>query len=483
MGLSQNIRCITAHLVGRSSKYLIKLGSGMGKSFPGHIYLRIGGLGCVNRLSKNLDIGSIIITGTNGKTTTTRITILLLANDTNIVYNYESNTINAIVTGLLNGKADLGVFEYGIRDVKHAIPDTVSRAVEPVGVVYTNVSREHSRVSGVKNPFKEYLHAKQLLSTPMKRGVVVANADDPRTTYIGKGKEEDVKVNYYGLDLDLEDKTPLTGDVFCPICNEELTYTKRYLNHRGIYTCSCGFSRPEPDLKLIHLDAGKDRWKVNLEGNVYNYSTDKVVKVDVPVDLPAFGVHNLYNLLCAAMTYVTFTPHPERIKKTVQDICASLDLSILPPGRFEIFKIEGESDKTVGMGQGDNGDALKANIQFMQAYTGADIAGQTAFIYTTPDEGEEEIFEDHLSSLISFNPSMVHVVPGRESVEAARGYYEIIKEKLPADFYPLSHKDMDKRISKIKELVQESPYKYVVVSGCGPEQYMWGNLKNSCKRS
>lgn len=482
MGLLQNIRCTTAQLVGKSAKYLIKLGSGMGKSFPGYIFLRIGKRECVSKLTSQLEIGSVIITGTNGKTTTTKITALLLDNDTDITYNYESNTINAIVTGLLNGKADLGVFEYGIRDIKHAIPDIVSRMVDPVGVVYTNVSREHSQVSGVKNPFEEYFRAKQLLSTPMKRGIVISNADDPRTAYIGKKKEKDVRVSYYGLDIDLEDKTPITGDALCPLCDKHLTYTKRYLNHRGIYQCDCGFSRPDPDLKLTHLKAGKNSWQVKLEGAVFNYPTNKNLPLNFSVEVPAFGVHNLYNLLCAAITYVTFTPHPERIEETTKEIFGSLDLSILPPGRFEIFNVKGVSgDRLVGMGQGDNGDALKANIQFMQTYTDREIAAETAFIYTTPDEGEEEIFEDHFSSLISLNPAMVHVVPGRESVEAAHRYYEIIKEKLPADFYPLSHEDMEKRIDKIGELVRESPYSYVVVSGCGPEQYMWGNLKTSLK--
>ena len=35
--------------------------------------------------------------------------------------------------------------------------------MDPVGVVYTNVSREHSQVAGVKNPFQEYLKAPVLL--------------------------------------------------------------------------------------------------------------------------------------------------------------------------------------------------------------------------------------------------------------------------------------------------------------------------------
>ena len=156
MELSLNIRCALAQLAGKLSKYIIKLGRGMGKSFPGYIYLKIGKKECVSKLTSNLDIGSILITGTNGKTTTTKIIALLLGNDTDIIYNYESNTINAIITSLLDGNADLGVFEYGIRDIKHAIPDTVSRIIGPAGVVYTNVSREHSQIGVVKTHLKKY---------------------------------------------------------------------------------------------------------------------------------------------------------------------------------------------------------------------------------------------------------------------------------------------------------------------------------------
>ena len=46
----------------------------------------------------------------------------------------------------------------------------------------------------------------------------------------------------------------------------------------------------------------------------------------------------------------------------------------------------------------------KANIQFMEDYIGEDNLG---FIYTTPDEGEDDIFEDHLKALISSNPKKV----------------------------------------------------------------------------
>jgi len=159
MGLSGKIRCKTAKISGKLAKSVIKVGKGMGKSFPGYLYLKIGSGTCLKELAKEPTIGSIIVTGTNGKTTTTKLISMLLEKNTLISYNYDSNTLNAIATGLLNDNIDLGVFEYGIRDLIHAIPDEVCNLVQPVGVVYTNVSREHSIVAGVLNPFDNYLKA------------------------------------------------------------------------------------------------------------------------------------------------------------------------------------------------------------------------------------------------------------------------------------------------------------------------------------
>jgi hypothetical protein len=65
MALSQTVKCRTAESAGKLSKHLIKLGSGMGKSYPGHLFLKLGSLNCVNYLASKLGIGSIIITGTN----------------------------------------------------------------------------------------------------------------------------------------------------------------------------------------------------------------------------------------------------------------------------------------------------------------------------------------------------------------------------------------------------------------------------------
>ena len=155
---------------------LSKLGSGSGKSFAGIIFSKVAGIDAISELSNDLEIGSVILTGTNGKTTTTTLLIKLLSTDIPIRSSYESNTINAIASALIQQKGDIGVFEYGIRNKKYGIPDTVQRVVDPVGVVYTTISPEHAQVAGEKNPFNEYYESKELLMIPEQHIWDIRNA-------------------------------------------------------------------------------------------------------------------------------------------------------------------------------------------------------------------------------------------------------------------------------------------------------------------
>ena len=173
-----------AKISGKVACQLAKYGPGSGGTYPGHIFTKIGGQESIPKLASGLKLGSVLITGTNGKTTTTTLLIKLMSNDIQIRRSYENNILNSIVTALLNQKGDLGIFEYGIRDLAHGIPDTVQRLINPVGVVYTTISQEHTQVAGVKNPFESYYEAKRLLSKGMTRGAIVTNCDDPRTATV-----------------------------------------------------------------------------------------------------------------------------------------------------------------------------------------------------------------------------------------------------------------------------------------------------------
>jgi len=459
-----------AKLGGKAACQIAKFGPGSGGTYPGHVFTKIGGQESIPKLANDLKIGSVLITGTNGKTTTTTLLIKLMSNDIKIRKSYENNILNSIVTALLSQSGDLGIFEYGIRNLTYGIPDTVQRLINPIGVVYTTISQEHTQVAGIKNPFEDYYKAKTLLSQGMQKGAIVTNCDDPRTALIGLNKESDVKVNYYGIETDvIED----IGDnsIKCPKCGEMLDYSHFYLNHRGIYTCKCGFKRPEANVKLTDVEFSSTSWNLTIEGDLFNYTSSKNVKFNLKLNVPPFGFHNIYNTLASITAYATFTPKPENIETTVKDVFNNLDMSFIPPGRFEVVDIGG---KFVGLGQGDNGDALKINAMFMKQF----VDGPLEFIYTTPDENEEEIFNDHYEVIKSMNPDHVIVVPGRKSIEKAKEYYDIIKKDYPdAEFYPLSYDEMKVRIEKLNELARNSDYKYVIMTGCGEEQAMWEEIK------
>ena len=206
---------------------------------------------------------------------------------------------------------------------------------------------------------------------------------------------------------------------------------------------------------------------------MFNYTVSKNIKFNLDLTVPPFGLHNIYNTLASITAYATFTPKVENIESTVKQVFNNLDMSFIPPGRFEVVDIGG---KYVGLGQGDNGDAIKINAMFMKQY----VDGPLEFIYTTPEEDEEEIFEDHFEVVKSMNPAHVIVVPGRKSIDKAREYYEIIKKEYPdAEFYPLSYDEMDNRIERLSEMARNSDYDYVIMTGCGEEQAMWERIKRN----
>ncbi len=468
------MRTIVAELAGRLALHLVKLGPGMGRSFPGWLTIKLGGLEAVRRLAQRPRHGVVLITGTNGKTTTTRLVCELLSRDAEASCNYDSNTINAVATGLLRGRsADVVVTEYGIRSREYGIPDVVCETVDPTAVAYTTISKEHYKENADKeDPFGAYFEAKRLLARPLRDGALVLNADDPRVTYIREEKRGDpVEYTFYGLEVDLRDRTAPTEELECPACGGELEYEVRYFNHKGRYECpSCGFSRPEPDVRVVELKGGPEEWRVEVEFEVTNVVADEELEGRASYRLPLPGLHNVYNSLCAVALYLTVTPQPDGVERTIRGVMEGLDpAEFIPPGRFEVLTVDG---RRVGVGQGDNGDAFKANANLM-----LEEAGEVSTcVYTTPDAGERPIFEMHRRILRELDPEEVHVFPGRESVRAAREYCRALSEEFDVEFHDIPHDRMKEKVEALAEVCLESP-EPVFASGCGPEHEMWEALK------
>jgi UDP-N-acetylmuramyl tripeptide synthase len=193
--------------------------------------------GLLGRLAAGRTVA--MVSGTNGKTTTTRLlAAALAAGDAGPVVtnstgsNMPAGHVAALAAGARQGPAVLEVDE-------GYLPGLV-RSVGPGAVVLLNLSRDQlDRTSEVRRVAGRWRAA--LGDAPAT--TVVANADDPLVAW-GAGTAHRVVWVAAGLGWRLD-------AVGCPACEGTITFD----DVDGGWSCSCGFARPAVDVSLV---AGAD---------------------------------------------------------------------------------------------------------------------------------------------------------------------------------------------------------------------------------
>ncbi|NDR53015.1 Mur ligase family protein [Actinomyces sp. 565] len=167
--------------LGRTARTLARLrggGSG-GTAFPGLVMERTDP-GFLARTLDRLPHGVVLVSGTNGKTTTTKMVVQLLRDQGLKVFTNRtgSNFVRGVLAALLTEvdaaghlDADVAVLEL---DEAHAVHFV--RAVKPRAALVLNVMRDQLDRFG-EIDYTASLLRKAALAT---RDVVVVNADDPR---------------------------------------------------------------------------------------------------------------------------------------------------------------------------------------------------------------------------------------------------------------------------------------------------------------
>src|SRR5690242_1125310 len=180
---------------GRAARLLRR---GGGTALPGLVAGRIAPQ-ILRRLTRQLQRGSIIVTGTNGKTTTSRMlgAILAAAGWQPIHNRSGSNLVRGLVATLvqqsrLDGRlpADSGLFE-----VDEATVPAVAAQVRPRLILINNLFRDqldrYGEIDTVQRRWRE------TLAQLDARATVVLNADDPGVAVLGR--DTPARVLYYGL--------------------------------------------------------------------------------------------------------------------------------------------------------------------------------------------------------------------------------------------------------------------------------------------
>ncbi|MGB9868098.1 MAG: MurT ligase domain-containing protein [Bacillota bacterium] len=280
------------------------LGKG-GSTLPGKLCLCVCPT-ALGQLSLSLNHGRVLVTGTNGKTTTSRVLENLLKQaGYSVVHNRSgANLISGVTASLVTASdllgrpgADVGVFE-----TDEASVPGIAKQMCPSAVVVTNFFRDQL------DRFGELEHTVELVRAGVEYlaegGALVLNADDPLCASIGARSSGSLRTFYYGIDPGFEG-TFLRGratcsDVFvCPLCGGKLEYSSRFFSHLGNYKCSvCGFSRPSAFCTLVKLET------LGIQGSTMHIRISSGEEFAVETQLP--GIYNAYNVLAGVTAACAF---------------------------------------------------------------------------------------------------------------------------------------------------------------------------------
>ena len=191
------------------------------------------------RLLEHLSAGRqvALVTGTNGKTTTTRLLMVGLGATGDAVVSNEtgSNMPPGHVAALVGTDAPRAVLETDEVYLPRVLTSTAAAAV-----ILLNLSRDQlDRTNEVRMVAGRWRAA--LAAAPHTH--VVANADDPLVAW-GAGAARDVHWVAAGLRWQHD-------AVGCPSCEGRIEFTE------GGWSCAnCGFARPVPEATLVVASDG-----------------------------------------------------------------------------------------------------------------------------------------------------------------------------------------------------------------------------------
>jgi lipid II isoglutaminyl synthase (glutamine-hydrolysing) len=303
-------------------------------SAPGKLLIRLDP-GAIGALAQRLPQGSLVISATNGKTTTAALTAgVLHRHGVQLVHNRAgANMAGGIASTLLDAAGPRGAIagDMGLFEVDEMWLGDLVAQLRPRAILLANLFRDQLDRYGELESIAERW-ANTLDADPARDAQLVLNADDPMVADLGRPRGEEspggagaphvdkdntvahgsradgqhARVLYYGVNDDslaLPGLSHAADAKHCRRCGAPYVFDAVYLGHLGHYHCpSCGQSRPLPtvtatDVTLegvraarftLHTPAGHAEVRLSLPGlyNVYNALAAAALATALDISLP-----------------------------------------------------------------------------------------------------------------------------------------------------------------------------------------------------
>lgn len=336
-----------------------RVGRGGGTAAPGLVADRIDPE-LLRKLAARLDRGAIVVAGTNGKTTTSRMVAdILEADGLRVAHNRSgSNLVRGVVSALAerasvggDPRADAAVIETD----EAAFPEIV-RLLQPRVILLNNLFRDqldrYGELNTIATKWRTALERLPAATT------VVVNGDDPTLAAISEG------IAARRVAFGLDDPNPLfhlaavphaADATVCRACGRDLAYATLYSAHLGDWRCDgCGRRRPELDVvgRGIVLE-GVDALRVTVERR-----GDRPASLPLRVAVP--GLYNVYNTVAAVAATSTFGVPDAAIERATADFRSAF-------GRIERVSFRG---RTIVMALVKNPVGFNETLRMLTVGTG-----------------------------------------------------------------------------------------------------------------
>jgi lipid II isoglutaminyl synthase (glutamine-hydrolysing) len=299
-------------------------GRGGGTSLPGKVLMRLEPR-AIARLSRRLSRGSVVVSATNGKTTTAAmIASILERTGVRLVHNRAgANMAGGVASALAAASRRGGRLdgELGLFEVDEFWLGSVVEELDPRALLLSNLFRDQLDRYGELDTIAQ--RWADVAAKRAGRSTLVLNADDPLVADLGRDRD----ALYFGVQdtsLALAELQHASDSKHCRRCGHAYAYDAALLAHLGHYHCpNCGAPRPEPDV------AAED---VELRGIRSAAFTLRTPQGHARVELPLPGLYNVYNALgAAALALALGTP--------LRDVEAGLAAVAPAFGRAETMRV------------------------------------------------------------------------------------------------------------------------------------------------